>query len=101
MSLFVNPAQFGEAPISRATRATRSATSSSPRGGRRPRLRAVGDEMYPPGFQTWVDVTELGAILEGSFARALPRRRDVVPQALQRRAADRVYFGRRTRSRSR
>ena len=25
------------------------------------------DEMYPPGFQTWVDVTELGAILEGRF----------------------------------
>ena len=23
------------------------------------------DEMYPPGFQTWVDVTELGAVLEG------------------------------------
>jgi pantoate--beta-alanine ligase len=22
-------------------------------------------EMYPPGYQTWVDVTELGAILEG------------------------------------
>ena len=25
------------------------------------------DEMYPPGFQTWVDVTELGSILEGRF----------------------------------
>src|SRR4029077_13632082 len=23
------------------------------------------EEMYPPGFQTWVDVTELGSILEG------------------------------------
>ena len=23
--------------------------------------------MYPPGFQTWVDVTELGSILEGGF----------------------------------
>jgi pantoate--beta-alanine ligase len=23
--------------------------------------------MYPPGFQTWVDVTELGAVLEGRF----------------------------------
>ena len=23
--------------------------------------------MYPPGFQTWVDVTELGSILEGRF----------------------------------
>ena len=25
------------------------------------------DEMYPSGFQTWVDVTEVGAILEGRF----------------------------------
>ena len=24
------------------------------------------DEMYPPGFQTWVEVTELGSILEGA-----------------------------------
>ena len=24
------------------------------------------EEMYPPGFQTWVEVTELGAILEGA-----------------------------------
>ena len=24
------------------------------------------DEMYPPGFQTWVDVAELGSILEGA-----------------------------------
>ena len=23
--------------------------------------------MYPPGFQTWVDVTELGSILEGEY----------------------------------
>jgi pantoate--beta-alanine ligase len=23
--------------------------------------------MYPPGFQTWVDVVELGSILEGAF----------------------------------
>ena len=25
------------------------------------------EEMYPPGFQTWVEVTELGSILEGRF----------------------------------
>ena len=25
------------------------------------------EEMYPPGFQTWVDVTEVGSILEGAF----------------------------------
>jgi pantoate--beta-alanine ligase len=25
------------------------------------------DELYPPGYQTWVDVEELGSILEGEF----------------------------------
>ena len=42
VSLFVNPAQFGDAPTSTAIRATRRATSSSPReAGRRRPLRAV------------------------------------------------------------
>ena len=35
------------------------------RGRRRPRLRPSVEEMYPPGFQTWVEVTELGSMLEG------------------------------------
>lgn len=66
-SLFVNPAQFGEAVD----------LSSYPRDEEHDILVAGGDgvdvlfapstaEMYPPGFQTWVDVTELGAILEGA-----------------------------------
>jgi pantoate--beta-alanine ligase len=25
------------------------------------------DELYPPGYQTWVDVEELGGVLEGAF----------------------------------
>ena len=57
--------------------ATRASTSSS-----RPRR----DEMYPPGYQTWVEVTELGAIARGRApARALPRRRHRLPQALHDR----------------
>ena len=66
MSLFVNPAQFGEA----------SDLNGYPRDEERDLAIAadVGvdlvfapseDEMYPPGFQTWVEVEELGAILEG------------------------------------
>jgi pantoate--beta-alanine ligase len=66
MSLFVNPAQF----------TTEGDLRAYPRDERRDLELADGagvdvvfapslDEMYPSGFQTWVDVTELGAILEG------------------------------------
>ena len=68
MSLFVNPAQFGEA----------SDLASYPRDEQRDLALAeeagvdlvfapAAEEMYPEGFQTWVEVTELGAMLEGRF----------------------------------
>src|SRR5262249_15374038 len=68
MSLFVNPAQFGE----------EGDLAGYPRDEERDlaRAREVGvdlvfapsaDEMYPPGFETWVDVTQLGSVLEGRF----------------------------------
>ncbi len=66
MSLFVNPAQFGEP----------SDLNGYPRDEERDLTVAdeadvdivfapTAGEMYPPGYQTWVDVTELGATLEG------------------------------------
>jgi pantoate--beta-alanine ligase len=66
MSLFVNPAQFGDP----------SDLNGYPRDEARDLevARAAGvdvtfvppaSELYPPGYQTWVDVTELGAFLEG------------------------------------
>ncbi|HEX5582312.1 pantoate--beta-alanine ligase [Gaiella sp.] len=66
MSLFVNPAQFGEP----------SDLNGYPRDEARDleRARDAGvdvvfvpatDELYPPGYQTWVDVIELGSMLEG------------------------------------
>ena len=66
VSLFVNPAQFGDA----------ADLDGYPRDGDADeRLAAAAgvdvlfapavDEMYPPGFQTWVDVEELGGQLEG------------------------------------
>jgi pantoate--beta-alanine ligase len=66
MSLFVNPAQFGES----------SDLNGYPRDETHD-LAAAADahvdlvfaptaaEMYPAGYQTWVEVSELGAVLEG------------------------------------
>jgi pantoate--beta-alanine ligase len=66
MSLFVNPAQFGDT----------SSAGDYPRDEERDLALArragvdivfapSAEEMYPAGFQTWVDVEELGSILEG------------------------------------
>ena len=66
MSLFVNPAQFAEErdlaryPADEASDLERAQAAGVDLVFAPPR-----DEMYPPGFQTWVDVTELGSILEG------------------------------------
>jgi len=65
-SLFVNPAQFSE----------RADLNGYPRDEARDAVLAEGtgvdllfapgaEEMYPPGFQTWIEVEQLGARLEG------------------------------------
>jgi pantoate--beta-alanine ligase len=65
-SIFVNPAQFGAG----------GDLDGYPRDEQRDLALAADagvdlvfapsvEEMYPPGYQTWVEVTELGAILEG------------------------------------
>jgi pantoate--beta-alanine ligase len=95
MSLFVNPAQFGE----------RSDLSAYPRDEQRDleAAREAGvdivfapstDEMYPPGFQTWVEVTELGSILEGEFRPGHFRGvATVVLKLFTIVRPDRAYFG--------
>ncbi len=95
MSLFVNPAQFGDA----------SDLARYPRDEERDLelARDVGvdlvfvpsaDEMYPPGFQTWIDVTELGAVLEGRFREGHFRGvATVVLKLLNVVRPTRVYFG--------
>jgi pantoate--beta-alanine ligase len=67
-SLFVNPAQFGEdADLSRYPRdEARDAGLAADEAIDFLFAPAV-EEMYPEGFQTWIEVTELGAILEGAF----------------------------------
>jgi pantoate--beta-alanine ligase len=68
VSLFINPAQFGPGED----------LAHYPRNEERDLTLAEGagvdvlfephrDEIYPPGFQTWVEVEELGRGLEGEF----------------------------------
>jgi pantoate--beta-alanine ligase len=68
MSLFVNPAQFAEArDLARYPRDEGRDLAVAAEEGVDVVFAPSADEMYPPGFQTWVDVTELGSILEGEF----------------------------------
>jgi len=68
MSLFVNAAQFGDED-DLATYPRDQARDLELAGGAGVDLAFVPshDEMYPPGYETWVDVTKLGAVLEGRF----------------------------------
>jgi pantoate--beta-alanine ligase len=68
MSLFVNPAQFGEnADLGAYPRNEERDLELAHAEGVDLVFAPSLDEMYPSGFQTWVDVTELSAILEGRF----------------------------------
>ena len=68
MSLFVNPAQFGDASdLARYPRDEERDIELARDSGVDIVFAPATDEMYPSGFQTWVDVTEVGAILEGRF----------------------------------
>jgi pantoate--beta-alanine ligase len=67
-SLFVNPAQFGEAAdLERYPRDETRDAGLAAEAGVDLLFAPSADEMYPEGFQTWIDVTELGAVLEGAF----------------------------------
>ena len=66
MSLFVNPAQFGDASdLARYPRDEQHDLELAEQAGVDVVFAPSAGEMYPPGFQTWVEVTELGSILEG------------------------------------
>jgi pantoate--beta-alanine ligase len=95
MSLFVNPAQFGE----------RADLAAYPRNEEHDLELAAGagvdvlfapstEEMYPPGFQTWVEVTELGSVLEGRFRPGHFRGvATIVLKLFTVVRPDRAYFG--------
>ena len=67
-SLFVNPAQFGEgSDLNGYPRDEAHDVSLAEAAGVDILFAPDVEEMYPPGFQTWVDVDELGARLEGVY----------------------------------
>jgi pantoate--beta-alanine ligase len=68
VSLFVNPAQFGDtADLERYPRDEEHDAAIAAESGADLLFAPKADEMYPDGFQTWIDVTDLGSILEGAF----------------------------------
>jgi pantoate--beta-alanine ligase len=66
-SIFVNPAQFGPGEdFDRYPRSQEADARAAEEAGVDVLFVPSVDEMYPHGFDTWVDVGELGERLEGS-----------------------------------
>ena len=95
MSLFVNPSQFGdEGDLARYPRDEGRDLALAEEAGVDIVFPPSANEMYPPGFQTWVDVTELGSILEGRFRPQHFRGvATVVLKLFEIVRPDRAYFG--------
>jgi pantoate--beta-alanine ligase len=67
VSLFVNPSQFGQGEdLTRYPRDEAHDAELAEAEGVDYLFAPAPEEMYPPGFQTWVDVEELSRILEGA-----------------------------------
>jgi pantoate--beta-alanine ligase len=67
-SLFVNPAQFGEGEdLARYPRDEARDAELAEEAGVDVFYVPEGAEIYPPGFETWVEVERLGAMLEGEY----------------------------------
>jgi pantoate--beta-alanine ligase len=67
-SLFVNPAQFGSGEdLDRYPRDEQRDVALAEQAGVDLLFAPAPGEMYPPGYQTWIDVEELGRRLEGEF----------------------------------
>ncbi|MDQ3672627.1 MAG: pantoate--beta-alanine ligase [Actinomycetota bacterium] len=95
MSLFVNPAQFSDpADLGRYPRDEARDLELAGDAGVDLVFAPSADEMYPEGFQTWVEVTELGSILEGEVRPGHFRGvATIVLKLLSIVRPERVYFG--------
>ena len=95
MSLFVNPAQFGDRDdLARYPRDEAADLAAAAEEGVDVVFAPSADELYPPGYQTWVDVEELGSILEGEHRPGHFRGVATVCLKLFTIARpDRAYFG--------
>ena len=68
LSLFVNPAQFDQdADLEAYPRDEERDAAIAADAGVDVLFAPDPDEIYPPGFQTWVDVEELSRGLEGAY----------------------------------
>ena len=95
MSLFVNPAQFADpADLGRYPRDDERDIALAGEIGIDLVFAPSANEMYPDGFQTWVDVTEIGSNLEGEFRPGHFRGvATIVLKLLSIARPTRVYFG--------
>jgi pantoate--beta-alanine ligase len=67
-SIFVNPTQFGpDEDFERYPRDEDADVQVAEAAGVDLLFIPSMEEMYPPGFDTWVDVEKLGGMLEGAF----------------------------------
>jgi pantoate--beta-alanine ligase len=67
VSIFVNQAQFGAGEdFERYPRDEERDARLAEQEGADVVFAPAADELYPPGYETWVDVEKLGAVLEGA-----------------------------------
>ena len=95
VSLFVNPAQFAPGEdLARYPRDEHRDATLAEETGVDLLFVPAAEEIYPPGFQTWVEVEELGSMLEGEFRPGHFRGVATVCLKLFNLVRpDRVYFG--------
>jgi len=95
VSLFLNAAQFGPGEdLERYPRDEERDARLAEQEGVDVLFAPAAEEIYPPGFQTWVEVEELGRILEGEHRpghfRAVAT---VCLKLINLVHPDRAYFG--------